>query len=321
MVINISGENVPRAYIEGLWKLEVFGIDEVSRNGPVRTIPQPVVLEIISPWERVLFNPIRDANPFFHAMEFVWMMAGSNDAEWISMFNKRMMEYADDGVLRGAYGWRWSNPQDQIKSVIELLKRDPNTRQAVLSMWDVLYDGPQAQSSDRPCNTHIYFRRNGSSLNMTVCNRSNDFIWGMMGSNAVHMTMLHELVSRAVGLKQGIYRVFTNNLHMYTDLPNYKALTTNRDPYDFYNYGGDLETTQLLQPWETWEDFRMDCEVLVNGGELLGKEMITHWMATTGIFIHDAYLFKERRSELIPMIESPDWRRACNEWWQRRKSR
>lgn len=312
----IYGANIPQAYTEGLWAMQVNGVSEDSRNGPVLTIPFPVILEIERPWERVLFNPVRDANPFFHVMEFVWMMAGSNDAEWISQFNKQMMEYADDGILRGAYGWRWKNPSDQLNKVVRQLRDDRSTRQAVLSMWDPQYDGPKARTSDRPCNTHIYFRVSQDGLlDMTVCNRSNDLFWGMLGSNAVHFTMLHELVVLATGLEQGKYRVFCNNLHVYKEMPDFKRKFEYRTVHDWYKYD-DVTTQPLLAEGETYEDFIGDAKQMVENG--LSFKYRTAWFRGVADPMNDAYIDKQFRDEFIEEITAPDWKLACSDWNTRR---
>jgi len=315
-MIEIKGRNVPQAYKESIWVMKTYGDSGVSRNGPVISIPEPVMLTIQYPWERVLFDPVRDANPFFHVMEFVWMMAGSQNALWISQFNKRMLEYSDEGILRGAYGWRWSQ-HDQIRSAIRLLRKDPDTRQAVLSMWDPALDGSSAKSSDRPCNTHIYFRAGPTGLDMTVCNRSNDMIWGMLGANAVHMTMLHELVALASGFKQGVYRVFTNNLHVYPDMPNFNSIYRKTFAcYDPYSYE-EVRTTPLLDRNETYEMFMSDCRKMVDGDFEDGFR--TNWVENVAYPMYEAYL-GEHRIDYIRQIDAPDWERACSEWNARRYS-
>jgi thymidylate synthase len=318
MVAKIRGDNVPLAYIEGLWVLNAYAnVEEMTRNGNVKTVPGPVVLEIKNPTERVLFNPVRDANPFFHVMEFVWMMAGSNDAEWISQFNKRMMEYADDGILRGAYGYRWSQG-DQITSAIRLLRESPDTRQCVLQMWDKAYDGPRARSSDRPCNTHIYLRISALGLEMTVCNRSNDFFWGMLGSNVVHFTMLQELIALAVGVPVGPYRVFTNNLHVYTDMPGFNDKWTYKVSHNWYKYD-EVSPQPLLREDERFEDFMADAYQMVDEG-LDFDGWNTEWFRDVASPMHDAYLEKWNRKHHIQRIGAPDWNLACSEWNTRRKS-
>ncbi len=318
MILQISGATVPQVYQEALWAMRINGVEEESRNGPVLVIPHPVMLEITWPWNRVLFDPVRDANPFFHFMEFVWMMAGSNDAEWISMFNKRMMEYADDGVLRGAYGWRWCHPTSQIKHTIDLLKIDSLTRQAVITMWYPLYDDYRANTSDRPCNTHIYFRAIENRLDMTVCNRSNDLIWGMLGSNVVHFTMLHELISRAIGYEQGIYRVFSHNLHFYTEMPRGSDILKGVAVHDPYR-NNKVSAYPLLQEDENWTMLVADCKALVDGSFLVPHDFRSQWMQNVGFPIYEAYLTKEDRDYRIPDIQASDIRLACQEWSLRHK--
>jgi hypothetical protein len=47
-----------------------------SRAGDVLVAPHPVMSVTSIPTERVLFDPARDANPFFHLFESLWMLAG-----------------------------------------------------------------------------------------------------------------------------------------------------------------------------------------------------------------------------------------------------
>ncbi len=197
---------------------------ESSRNGPVRMIDEPVTVTYDNPRHRVLHNVKRDANPFFHLMESIWMLAGSHNIQWLSHFNKRMMEFSDDGFTQwGAYGFRWRRhfDRDQLAHLIQLLKAQPTTRRAVLSMWDPASDNDRVLyyngCKDVPCNTHIYFKIRNGSLDMTVCNRSNDLLWGMLGANAVHFSFLLEYIANSLGIQVGRYHQVTNNLHYYTE--------------------------------------------------------------------------------------------------------
>ena len=145
------------------------------------------------------------------------MLSGSNNVDFPASFAKQIREYSDDGTtLNGAYGFRWRYywDYDQLEQIIYMLKNDSTTRRAVLSMWDPQHD-LEYDSVDTPCNTHIYFRTVGGRLDMTVCNRSNDLVWGMLGANIVHMSILQEYIANATGLPVGTYHQFTNNLHVY----------------------------------------------------------------------------------------------------------
>lgn len=237
-----------------------------SRNGPVATFREPVTTVYSQPMERVLFSQQRDANPFFHFFEALWMLAGRNDVAFVSQFVKRMREFSDDGItFHAAYGHRWRRlwGADQILGVINELKRTPSTRRAVVAMWDPASDDPSRQGRDLPCNTHIYFNirertvdtdaaRVIDSLTMTVCNRSNDAIWGAYGANAVHMSMLQEFVAAAVGVPMGWYAQMSNDLHIYTnvvDKMNIQAIC--KDLVAFLKFS---EPPLRLFEWDVYKD-------------------------------------------------------------------
>ena len=132
------------------------------------------------------------------------MLAGRGDLASVEQFNKGMAKYSDDGKgLNGAYGWRWRGMFgfDQLTEVVNELSINPTSRRCVLAMYDPVWDmQDNPESLDIPCNTHIYFDCRHNKLNMTVCCRSNDALWGAYGANAVHMSMLMEYIAAAVGL-------------------------------------------------------------------------------------------------------------------------
>lgn len=332
MAVEINAYDAPQAYVEGIQKLKVFGVEEQSRNGPVLTIQEPVVLTIKIPTRRVIFDPFRDANPFFHLMEAIWMMAGSNDVRFVEQFNKKYREYAENGAdyVHAAYGHRWrkafsritsvaGHPKistvDQVKEVIELLKKDPTSRRAVLGMWDPGSD--LVPHNDLPCNTHIYFRIVNGALEMTVCNRSNDFVWGMLGANVVHMTILQELVAHGAGVPIGHYRVMTNNLHIYKGLDKFGGIINTVAEYN--PYLEQMFPLPLLAEKETVDGFLNDCEEFIEGrgtASLWFKHvawpMLRSWKAHKDGNKEQARFHAEE-------IGAPDWRIACVEWLNRRK--
>lgn len=308
--------SVPEAYVEGLWKLRILGSQEGSRNGPLITIPEPVMLTIYNPKRRVLSDATRNANPFFHVMETVWMFAGKHNPSWLLQFNKRIGQYADETefglVINGAYGYRWlTHWGPQIPYIIELLKEEPTTRQAVLTMWDPTTDLFQRWWADRPCNTHIYFRVVDGKLNMTICNRSNDFVWGMMGANAVHMTYLHEFVALASGYDLGLYRVFTNNLHFYLNqYPNTNDLL-NTIELDWVYPAAHFP---ILAEGENYHQFFTDCRRFVNGDF---EEIRSPWLLKVALPMHETYL--NREEDFTNSIAADDWKKNCIQWLARNR--
>lgn len=192
-----------------------------SRNGPIIEFPYPVMTTFRYPLKKVSMCPVRDANPFFHLFEAMWMLEGRNDVVFPAHFAGNIKNYAEpSGELFGAYGYRWRHhfKKDQLEWVIRELKINPDSRRIVLSMWDANQDVPNF-AKDHPCNTHCYFRvRNDGSLDLTVCNRSNDAVWGLFGANVVHFSFLLEYVAFCTGLPVGKMYFNSNSLHIYTEV-------------------------------------------------------------------------------------------------------
>lgn len=154
-------------------------LDQPGRGGTrVKSLDEPVALTFENPRQRVVFNEARDANPFYHLYEALWMLAGRNDVEPLGYFEKIIPEFSDDGrTLNGAYGYRWKHakrqetydprdgsyePVDQLKLLIQHLRNHPYSRRAVLSMWNVEDDLLKINipniSKDVCCNLSCKFR-------------------------------------------------------------------------------------------------------------------------------------------------------------------
>lgn len=213
--------NVDQALSTGLTAIVAEGATCGSRNGPVIRFKTPVTSVYHRPLDRVSFNLVRDANPFLHLMESLWMLAGRNDVEFAAYYAKQMLQYTDDEkTLNGAYGYRWRYHfgYDQLEECIaELQKTEGGSRRVVVQMWDGHADLLNQKSKDLPCNTAVMFDAQLGALNATVTNRSNDMIWGAYGANAVQFSMLLEYMANRIGIPVGTYYQVSNNLHVYTE--------------------------------------------------------------------------------------------------------
>jgi thymidylate synthase len=218
-----------------LEELKRTGIEQPSRNGPVVRFPRPVCLEYPNPCQRLLTSPVRDANPVFHLFESMWMLAGMQELEPLLLYNSGMSQYSDDGkVLRGtAYGHRWRNYRagnstggwgDQLLKAAHALLTNHDDRRVVVSMWDPTELGKETK--DQACNLQVIFNTRPAPqpggkplLDMTVTNRSNDLIYGAMGSNLFHFSILLEYMAQRTGCLPGSYYQVSANLHLYTENP------------------------------------------------------------------------------------------------------
>lgn len=332
----IQGRNVHSVLPEALRALGVEGVNRDSRNGPVRKFPTPVTTVYERPAERVVFWPERDANPYFHLVESVWMLAGRNDVETLATFVGQIRNYSDDGVtFHGAYGHRWRHHfgQDQLLQIIEGLRANKEDRRQVLTMWDPRVDLGR-QGKDLPCNLQAIFQVNeAGELEMMVTNRSNDIIWGAYGANAVHFSYLHEFVARAVGVPQGAYRQVSANFHAYKDVleqvesladfaPDPAVPMEFRAQHDPYAQGAVEPYPMMTVGYRQW---LMELDVFLSEGPVIGlQDPFFRRVLAPVILSHAKYREGKgdrRYMDALAELENcraTDWRRACEEWIHRR---
>lgn len=304
--------NIPQMYAEMMFALKMTGIPQPSERGTVLALRHPVMITVSYPTERVLLDPVRMANPFFHVAEAVWMMAGHNDTDWLSQFNKGITNYADeDGTIHGAYGTRWQShfSMDQLRVCAGLLRRDVYSRRAVLQMWD-----PQADldvsNNDIPCNTNIYFRVINGALGVTVCNRSNDVIWGMCGANAVHLTIMQEVMAGELDLEVGPYTVMSNNAHVYMDLPNVLDMLKTQ-----CSYRHDESPMPIMGRGDSLSSFVGGCRGIIQGKM---SPPVNRWLRGVAVPMIEIYL---KEGDVHPNeIMCPQWRRAAKEWLREKRT-
>lgn len=328
-------KNVNEALPLGLSLLQDRGVVAESRGLFTKRVPGPVSTVYSNPCERVLFDPIRDANPFFHLIESLWILSGSNRVELPRYFLSTIGAFSDDGVVfHGAYGHRLRNAFgfDQIERACEMLKRKPDTRQVVMSIWNPIMDLDKS-TKDMPCNDMIMLDLVDGALNMTVCNRSNDAIWGAYGANAVQFSVLQEFIALMVGVKVGYYVQQSNNYHVYTDNPFWLKFREGEyehghvhNPYSM----GKVQPYPLAVDAEDALMLYYDCIRLatqIEQGETIDTvEYVSEYGRTVVEPVVRAYsLYKAKlyasAMAVVMTIPATDWRLAMYEWVARRAER
>lgn len=340
----------------GLRHLAEVGLPEGSRDGDVLVAPGPMATVYDRPTERVVFWPERDANPFFHLFEGLWMLAGRNDLALPQRFIKSFDRFSDDGkTLHGAYGHRWRHwPQeynqgepepwgggrDQLDRIVELMAGHSRTRRAVLTMWDPNRDLFPAQGADVPCNTTIYFAEvNGkvnerNRLNMLVCCRSNDICMGLYGANAVHMSMLQEYMAARLDLEVGTMTTVSANFHSYRrdyDRVRTGALALWTPAWDECPYGrGEVEPYPLVKDAASWDvDLGLFFK-LAESKDLVESPKANRWsnpffpeVAAPMWLAHEAWREQNWRHAgyYARGIAATDWQLAAGQWLARRAAK
>lgn len=337
MTYVISGRNINDLYPQALHLVQRDGVLEDSRNGRVRVVGFPVLTVTEQPTERVLFDRNRDANPFFHLFECLWMLNGDSDARWldrfVSDFSSRFAETETEfpsfkhsrveGHIFGAYGARWRRwfGLDQLKLSADRLRADPKDRRVVISMWDGYNDFQGLDEEpyrDVPCNTHMYPRIVDGRLDLSVCVRSNDVIWGAYGANAVHMTFVQEYLSGLIGVPVGKFYQFSNNWHAYENVLNRFAVH-NMDHRNLYRNESITPIPFMDHPMSFDEELQ---EFMLNPENFVPtRNMWLMLTAQRALYAHNAV--KEKKwgdaKRWAEAVEAPDWSIAMVEWIERRR--
>jgi thymidylate synthase len=370
-----------RGLVSGMFDGTIPTDVRASRYGEVVVIDEPVIITYSHPRERVLFNAARDCNPFMHVYEALWTLAGREDVAPLAYYNKRMMEFSDDGkVWNDAYGLRWRGmqvplpPEDpvgidgdyvtvcgdrcyvnQLDHLVDHLRRKPESRRAVLQMWTVADDLLKIDHSKAVCcNLSVLFsvglgpcrvcKGNGRvemlehcpackgmphdrphHLDMTVFNRSNDLIWGALGSNFVVFSILQEYVAARLGFEVGTYHQASNNLHAYTN--NWRpgewlAYYRDRPGGDYDEYDALAKTGHVGVPLvKDPAVFDRECMEFVEGHrrDAIAGEYSEPWLRDVAQPMCVTFHHYKRRDfgralAVADGIKANDWRVACVGW-------
>jgi len=151
--------------------------------------------------------------------EWQWYLSGDNNISKLGELYGKVPEIwkhmADkEGYVNSNYGWQWKRG-DQLDEAIDLLKTNPKTRQAAISIYDrkegYMYD------NDTPCTYAVQFTIFKDKLDMCVTMRSND-LWFGFCNDQYCFSKLQELVATKVGIEIGEYYHFAHNLHLYNNI-------------------------------------------------------------------------------------------------------
>ena len=335
----INARNINDAWDKAKILLNADHITRPSRVGEVIEYPMPVTTVYEKPFECVLFNESRNANPTFHFMEALWCLAGRRDIAWLEQFNSKIRDFVGpDENQHGAYGYRWryafdldggaeDDYADQLPKIIRMLKKSPDERRAVLTMWNPLWDLERPQLKDVPCNLMTTFKIRNGKLDMIVFCRSNDIAFGCYGSNVVQFGFLIEYVAGMLEIPVGKYWQISDSWHAYTarweqvggydtesstDVYRYSAWHRDVTPFPLINDPSCFD--RELQVWmnRTFSNphYAFRNHFFTEVAEVL-------WQAWQAYKTNDF----ERAEDILSMCHANDWRIASLQWLRRIKAK
>ena len=187
---------------------------------------------IEEPWNNKIKTKFRKWSVKYAEAEWLWYLTGDPKVEKLGeiygIVPKIWNKMADEnGEVNSNYGAQWERGY-QLDKIVAKLKSDPNTRQAVVS----IYDGKEISryKHDTPCTTAIQFSVVNNKLEMCVTMRSND-LWFGFCIDQYCFSQLHKVVSERIGYDQGGYYHFAHNMHIYEAQLNKNNLIQRKAEY------------------------------------------------------------------------------------------
>ncbi|MFH1072688.1 MAG: thymidylate synthase [Nanoarchaeota archaeon] len=164
-------------------------------------------LTITSPKEDILI-PIETLTKFDR-----WVYPSIEELSNIIFTKKKI------ATIHYTYGSRIFNFQDKINQInefiIPLLKADPNSRRAVIMLYDPVTDS-KTFNKEIPSLLFIYFKIQEKKLQLIGFIRSNDFFIGWP-TNIYQLYKLQELVAQELGIEQGSLTTISNSAHIFEE--------------------------------------------------------------------------------------------------------
>jgi len=194
-------------WLDWLEHLIKYGKSEAPRGMPTKAIYDQQL--IFNPRKPVVMPIGRKLSYRFMLAEAYWILTGDDTVAGIEKYNKNIAQFSDDGVkFFGAYG---PKVIAQAEYVVNTLRRDKDSRQAIISIWR---DSPPP-TKDVPCTIMVQFRVDSiNRLHSHVVMRSSD-VWLGLPYDVFNFSMLMHMVASSLGVEVGNLRYTLLNTHLY----------------------------------------------------------------------------------------------------------
>ncbi len=154
--------------------------------------------------------------------ELLWFLQGETNIAYLKQHNVRIWdEWADErGELGPVYGKQWRSWEgadgrgiDQIRWVVDEIRRNPDSRRLIVSAWNVA-DLPRMALM--PCHTLFQFYVADGKLSCQLYQRSGDIFLGVPFNIASYALLTH-MVAQVCGLGVGDFVHTLGDAHLYSN--------------------------------------------------------------------------------------------------------
>src|SRR5436309_8088551 len=154
--------------------------------------------------------------------ELLWFLAGDTNVKYLNEHGVTIWdEWADErGDLGPVYGHQWRSwPKadggtiDQIANVIEMIRRNPDSRRLIVTAWNPADVDEMALP---PCHCLFQFYVANGRLSCQLYQRSADVFLGVP-FNIASYALLTMMVAQVTGLKPGDFVHSLGDAHLYSN--------------------------------------------------------------------------------------------------------
>ncbi len=167
--------------------------------------------------------------------ELLWFLKGQTNIQYlkdnqVSIWDEWADPQGDLGPVYGKQWRRWETKDgrviDQISQVVELLKKNPDSRRMIVSAWNV---GELDQMALMPCHTLFQFYVADGKLSCQLYQRSADVFLGVP-FNIASYALLTMMLAQVADLKPGEFVHTFGDVHIYSNHVEQVKLQLSREP-------------------------------------------------------------------------------------------
>lgn len=200
-------------FVNDVW---IETLKQVLNHGELTSPRRKVTKELAKTTVTNMNYPIltiknRELGYKFMAAEAYWILSGDNRVETIKPYSKMIENFSDDGVtFFGAYGPKFV---DQSSYVVNTLREDPDSRQAVINIWR---EKP-GKTKDVPCTLNLQWTIRNNRLDCHANMRSSD-LWLGWPYDTFNFSMLSRYILHQLDVLHydlGYLYLHSSCMHLY----------------------------------------------------------------------------------------------------------
>jgi len=260
---------------------------KVAPRGLMTMELRPGLLRMTNPKDAL---PTRIGRPNLSAAvgaaEALQLISGFSYPDLLFEIAPSFRNYTNDvGTFDGAYGPRITRMLEE--SVIPRLMADPDTRQAIATIYDES-DALRPTSRDYPCTLSLHFLVRDGKLCLAVTMRSND-IWLGLPYDLFQFTQLQCTVANGLDLAVGDYTHLANSFHLYERNWKDAEKVEHRPQAPLSNEAFHTNhLTGIGRKGMPWSEITQRAEALLYGHPLPDPTMTEKWYARVLAPAHEA---------------------------------